>query len=165
MFIRYGVLLTALLVAFTISCTSIPEVPVATGSRVLVRLYDGKSHLELVLANKSHPDLQGIYSRKRADANLKLAPDQLMGQLLASLDRSGLADYGIVSAGEPASGAFLLVTHDDQTRVFERPDQTATLEARQAYNRMKLVMDLYYSKVGSLQYVENEEGAALLQNQ
>lgn len=155
-----GLLLTGLLVLAQVACASaVPAVPVAPGSRVVVRLYDARSGIELALANESHPELRHVYSEARASATLKLAPDQLIGELLASLDLAGFATYGQPAPHEPPrERGFVSVSHDDLLRVVSEPSKGADAELRQAWSRLKLVMDYYYQHVGSLQFVTNPKG-------
>ncbi|MCB9898149.1 MAG: hypothetical protein H6825_09115, partial [Planctomycetes bacterium] len=99
--------------------------------------------------------------------SLKLAPDRLIGELLASLDRAGLAEYGEhVSALPPATRtARLLVQRDDEITFMERPDPAADADAARAFARLELVMNEYYQHVGALQAVANEKGGKLLEDQ
>lgn len=163
MLARSGPVLAVLTIALLGGCAGVPEIPIEPGSRVVARLYDADRRIELALANESHPDLQDVYSTQRSDASLKLAPDQLMGQLLSSLERAGFADYAQTSFSLPRGIGFLSLRQDGALRVFEAPAGRADSDTRQAYTRLKLVMDLYYSKVGSLQYVENEQGHRLFE--
>ncbi|RKY20024.1 MAG: hypothetical protein DRQ55_09050 [Planctomycetota bacterium] len=145
-----------------VACASTqPAVSVTTGSRVLVRLYEARQDLVLALANESHPDLQDMYSSERMDAALKLAPDELMGELLASLDNAGMDTFGTEEAEPGGSRGYLMVQHGLERRVFPAPDRSASGEARQAWARMKLIMDHYYQHVGSLQYVANPGGRSI----
>ena len=155
---RSGALLPFLVCLILAACASTPSVPVPPGSRVLVVLDpDGPGGLSLEFANASHPDLAGVYSQQRSSGQLKLAPDQLMGELLASLERNGLAEHGALSGELPESGASLLVEYDDQRTFLVRPE-SGELEAQQAWVRLKLTIDHYYQHVGALQYVANPEG-------
>lgn len=167
------------------ACASIPEVDVPAGSRVEVRLYDAGQAIELHLANASHPDLQDVYSERRRSAALKLAPDQLMGQLLASLERAELDVYGTQVAGQPAgadagaaySAGFrealfgvpprtgLAVRRGAAWTRFREPAADASEQERAAFARCKLVINEYYSHVGGLQYIANPEGRGRLSNQ
>jgi hypothetical protein len=158
-----GLLLAGLLAALGAACaTTVPAVPVAAGSRVVVRLYDAGTGIELALANESHPELRDVYSQQRESAALKLAPDQLVGELLASLDAAGFDPFGQPAAREPdRATSFLSVRHDGSLRVFPRPVAGDAVEQRQAFTRLKLVMDHYYRHVGSLQFVENPQGEQL----
>lgn len=160
-------LVACLLLTALGACSSIPEVPVAAGSRVEVRLYDASQGIELVLANASHPDLAGVYSQARSDGSLKLAGDQLMGQLLASLERAGLTEFGAAGPPREVRGArsYLSVLQDGVRRSFAAPAKSATDEARKAFVRIKLVMNEYYRHVGGAQFVDNPGGADLLRKQ
>lgn len=161
-----GRLLALLATVFGAGCaTTLPAVPVPEGSRILVRLYDGRQGIELALANASHPELQGAYSRPRTHAALKLAPDELVGELLASLDRGGLEQFGRPGDEPPEPRGFLLVRRDEQQRVFAEPDRSAPAEERQAFARIKLLMDHYYQHVGALQFVDNPAGARLFETE
>jgi hypothetical protein len=143
------------------ACASTSSSAVADGSRVLVRLYDAKQGIELALANKSHPGLQDVYSTERSSAALKLAPDDLVGDLIASLDQAGMTTYGKAESPSSDDKGYLLVDLDGEQRIFAQPAKGSPAEERQAWARIKLVMDHYYQHVGSLQYVENPRGGAI----
>jgi len=165
-----GALLTLLAViawAGLNACAATPEVPVPPGSRIVIRLYDGVSGIELALANESYPELKDLYSRSRSDASLKRAPDRLIGQLLFSLDTVGLATYGV--QGRPleprGSDSYLFVEQDGIATIFPKPSNAAPVEERRAYSHIKLVMNEYYRHVGSKQHVDNPDGADYFQVQ
>jgi hypothetical protein len=142
-------------------CLATSAAAVPQGSRVIVRLYDAGSGIVLALANESHPTLQEVYSHARADASLKLAPDQLMGELLAALDRAGFALHGQPGeAPDRGNRSYLLVDRDGQQIVFAEPARSADPETRQAFIHMKLLMDHYYTPVGGLQFIDNAQGGA-----
>ena len=160
----FGVVTAVIFLMTFITCASTPAVPVPSGSRVIVRLYDAKSGIKLGLANETHPGYQEVYSHARADASLKLAPDELMGQLLASLDRTGFNDYA--SPGpSPAdeSRSYLAVEHDGRQTVFVEPSRSADIECRRAFSQLKLLMTHYYTPVGSLQFIRNPDGGAIFE--
>jgi hypothetical protein len=160
-------LVAGLLLAASGACSSIPEIPIAAGSRVEVRLYDADQGIELVLANASHPDLAGVYSQRQVDGSLKLAEDRLIGQLLASLDSAGLAEFG--DNGPPGelhgAASYLIVSHDGGLRSFRAPTSSSADAERLAFVRIKLVMNEYYRHVGGAQYIENPGGGDLLRSQ
>ena len=163
-----GALLGAILATLLAACASAPpSLPVPTGSRVMVSLEEPARGLRLVLANASHPDLQDVYSSRRADASLKLAPDQLIGELLASLDAAGLAQFGtsLDAPPPPSNTARLLVVRDGAHRLMERPGASSDAEAARSFGRLELVMNEYYQHVGALQSVANDGGAALFDTQ
>ena len=134
----------------------------------MVGLYDAKTDLHLDLANESHPDLANVYSQERRDANLKLAPDDLMQQLVRDLDeRLGFAK--LAAAGEPpAPGAgirgWITVQQDAGRRTFVVPAQNATAEQLQAFVNMKLVLNDVFMHVGGLQFVNNPQGADIFRD-
>lgn len=144
------------------ACTTTPAVPVPVGSRIVIRLYDGATGIELALANESYPELKDLYSRSQRDASLKRAPDQLIGELLFSLDKIGLRAYGAPGRpAEPRGGdSYLLVEQNGINTVFPKPSNAAPVEERRAYSHIKLVMNEYYRHVGSKQHVNNPDGAA-----
>lgn len=146
-------------------CATTSADPLARGSEVLVRLYDARQDLELALANESHPGLTDLYSQRRADGTLKLARDDLMGELVADLQRNGFGDYGHPSASPGAVGSYVLLELDGVRRVFREPGSDADAGERQAFVRMKLIMNYYYTHVGSLQFVDNPNGAEMLRDQ
>lgn len=161
-------LLACLMTALAVACSSIPEVPVAAGSRVQARLYDATQGIELWLVNRSHPELGDIYSHRQADGDIKLGTDQLMGQLLASLDRAGLEEFGAEGVPDEArtrSRSYLFVQHDEVRRTFLQPAGTASEAERAAFARLKLVMNEYYRHVGGAQFVDNPRGGELLRGQ
>ena len=162
-----GALLLAVCLAVTgllAACASVPYIPVEEGSRVVVRLYEPKGadgrQVELALANESYPELADLYSTRRADANLKRAPDRLVGELLASLDGAGLGVYGRRGAPDDPRGSrgYLFVDHDGVRTLFDEPPPGSDPEERKAYILMKLIMNEYYSHVGSKQYIDNPAG-------
>ena len=134
----------------------------ATSHRVLVGLYDSKTDLHLDLANASHPDFANVYSHQRRNADLKLAPDELMDQLVHDLDeRLGFA--ALAAAGdppEPGAGVrgWVTIQADDSKRTFVVPAQGATAEQLQAFAKMKLVLNEVFTHVGGLQFVNNPQG-------
>lgn len=163
-----------LAVAASLACTATPSKPIAPGSRVVAALYDGRSGSLIALANASHPVLGDLYSHERRSAALKLAPDDLIGELRASFDASGFARWAKPApAGQPSDpllpGAFglpretgyLALVEDGLVRVFSEPGKGAAADQRQDYANLKLVMDLYYTPVGGLQYIENDRGGKL----
>jgi hypothetical protein len=148
-------------------CASVPSVPVPEGSRIVIRLYDAVSGIELALANESYPELKDLYSRSRSDASLKRAPDQLIGELLASLNAAGLAIYG--SPGRPLTllgkDSYLFLENDGAETLFLKPSTLAPAEERRAYSHIKLVMSEYYMHVGGAQNVENPDGGDFFRDQ
>jgi hypothetical protein len=140
----------------------------ATGHRVLVGLYDAKTELHLELANASHPDFAGVYSKERQNADLKLAPDELMDQLVVDLDgRLGFAKLA-VPGNPPASGpavrGWVTVSQDGVRRTFVVPAQNATAEQLQAFVNMKLVLNDVFMHVGGLQFVNNPQGGDIFRD-
>jgi hypothetical protein len=142
----------------------------ASGHRVLVRLYDAEDDVRLELANESHPELRDVYSRPREDAALKLAPDALMDDLLASIEQihfEQLATPGEPPAEQEAAPrglrGWVSVSEDGEQRTFLVPAQQPTAEQLQAYTRMKLVINHYYSQVGGLQFIRNPQGHELFE--
>jgi len=126
----------------------------------MVRYVDPSAGIELALANETYPELADVYSRPRTDASLKLAPDRLMGELLASLQRAGMNDYSSRGRPEdsPPGRAYLFVDQDGAQRLFPKPMSAAAEEARRAFVAMTLVMTEYYQHVGGGQYVDNPDG-------
>ncbi|GJM21966.1 MAG: hypothetical protein DHS20C15_18810 [Planctomycetota bacterium] len=167
------------------ACSSIPEVTFPAGSRVEVRLYDAEQGIQLALANETHPGLQDVYSEQRKNADLKLAPDQLIGQLLASLERAGFDRHATRGGSGPSTGAraigapggtasktlgaalpsSLHVLRDGVWSEWLEPQDSADREARTAFGQCKLIMNEYYSHVGGLQFVANPEGHSRLRDQ
>lgn len=159
-------LLMAPLLLALAACASTPgEVSVPMGGRVLVRLYDSRSGAELALANESHPELADVYSSKRSKAVLKLAPDELMADLLTSLEREGLSRYARSDDEPPQSGSWLLVDHGDQHQLMVQPGSNGSVDERQAWGKLKLLVGYYYQHVSGLQYVENPDGASIFGEQ
>jgi len=136
------------------------------GDRLLVRLYDGKNQLRLQLSNQSNPDLEDVYSREQPDASLKLAPDQLMEELIADLDK---LNFQTLSApGEPPkAGArgWVEIHKNGSSRTFVVPEVGANAEQLTSFAYMKLAVNEYYTHVGSAQFIKNQQGGALLKNQ
>ena len=133
----------------------------AGGRRVIVGLYDAKGPVHLDLANASHPELADVYSHQRQDAALKLAPDELMEDLLGDLAQlafGSLAEAG----GPPRDGAgvrgWVSVDDDGVLRTFVVPAEGASRQQLEAFVGMKLVINEYYTHVGGLQFVTNPEG-------
>ena len=167
------------------ACSSIPEVKFPAGSRVEVRLYDAEQGIQLALANETHPGLQDVYSEQRKNADLKLAPDQLIGQLLASLERAGFDQHAkrggrgptaqAQAIGAPGGAAShtlgapqpssLHVLRDGVWSEWLEPPDGADREARTAFVHCKLLMNEYYSHVGGMQFIANPEGHSRLRNQ
>jgi len=131
------------------------------GRRVVVGLYDAKGNIHLELANASHPELADAYSQPEPDARLKLAPDELVDDLVSDLGQLGLDNLG--AEGPPPSAApgvrgWVTIAQDGRRRTFVVPAQGATPEALQAFAYMKLTFNEYYAHVGGLQFVNNPQG-------
>lgn len=140
-------------------CSATSADPVPQGSRVIVRLYDARSGIVLALANESHPALQEVYSHAREDASLKLAPDQLMGELLAALDRAGFGLHARQNrVPDDKNRSYLMIERNGQQAVFAEPPPSAETPGRQSFMLMKLIMDHYYTPVGGLQFIDNSRG-------
>jgi hypothetical protein len=157
-------LATALLPGLVLAACAGPG-GAASGDRVLVRLYDAENDTCLELANASHPDLRDVYSQRRPDADLKLAPDDLMGQLLQSLDSVRFGALSTPGAPPPeeltaAEGlrGWVEVAHNGEVRTFRVPALRPSADQLQAFTRMKLVISEYYSHVGGLQFIDNPQG-------
>jgi len=158
---RFAALLLTL--AAALSACAGPSQPSPAGAGVVVGLYDSKSGLHLDLANASHPDYADVYSRERADAALKVAPDELMQQLVRDLTER-LGFDGLSTEGSPPkSGASLrgwvVIDRGGKRRTFSVPATGATAEQLQAFVAMKLVISEYYTHLGGLQFVNNPQGA------
>ena len=128
---------------------------------MVVRLYDSKGDLHLDLANEGHPELADVYSSQREDATLKLAPFDLMNDLvgdLAQLSFDTLAAAGGPPGPGPAVRGWVTVETDAGLRTFVMPAAGASDAQRQAFPNMKLVINEYYTHVGGLQFVTNPQG-------
>ncbi len=136
------------------------------GDRLLVRLYDGRSKVLLQLSNESNPDLADIYSTEQPDASLKLAPDELLDELIADLDTLNFQTLSTPGA-PPASGVrgWIEVRRNGSGRTFAVPTVGPTADQLSAFVYMKLTVNEYYSHIGSAQFIENPEGGALLKKQ
>jgi hypothetical protein len=140
----------------------------AAGRRVVVGLYDAKGPVHLDLANQSHPELADVYSHQRQDASLKLAPDELMLDLVRDLDQlafSELAAEGEPPGDGPAVRGWVSVTDGASRRIFVLPAQGASREQLEAFAGMKLVINEYYTHVGGLQFVNNPQGHDIFRKQ
>jgi hypothetical protein len=128
---------------------------------VVIGLYDAKGDIHLELANASHPDLADAYSQPRPDATLKLAPDDLVDELVRDLERLGfgeLASAGPPPAAGPAVRGWVSLQRDGQSRTFVLPASGAPPERQQSFADMKFRIHDYYSHVGGLQFVNNPQG-------
>lgn len=128
---------------------------------MVVGLYDAKGEVRLELANASHPDLADTYSHQRSDAALKLAPDELLDDLVRDLGRLGFADLGAEGPPPPADPGvrgWVTLNEDGRLRTFVVPARGASTEALQAFAYMKLTFNEYYTHVGGLQFVNNPQG-------
>jgi hypothetical protein len=131
------------------------------GRRVVVGLYDAKGAIRLELANASHPDLADAYSHPRPDAALKLAPDELLDDLVRDLGRlgfEGLGKDGPPPAADSGVRGWVSLNQDGRLRTFVVPAMGASPEAQQAFAYMKLAFNEYYTHVGGLQFVNNPQG-------
>jgi hypothetical protein len=147
------------MVSLLASCATTPYLPVPAGSRVIVRYVDDSTGIELALANESYPELADVYSRPRDNANLKLAEDRLMGELLASLENAGMPEFGRADRpGDGPQGTYIFVDQDGKQRLFRKPGSRAPESARVAFVKMTLIMSEYYQHVGGSQYVDNPDG-------
>lgn len=163
---RIAALLLALAAGFS-ACSSPgaagagPAGANSAGKRVRVALYDAKGDVRLELAPQSHPDLADVYSHPRPDAALKLAPDELIDDLLRDLERLGFSARAAAGAPPPASPAvrgWVSVEQGRSARTFVVPAAGAEAEALQAFAHMKLLINEYYTHVGGLQFVNNPQG-------
>ena len=140
----------------------------ASGHRVLVGLYDAKTDVHLDLANESHPDFADVYSQERRNADLKLAPDALMDQLVRDLDErlgfAGLAVPGAPPAAGPGVRGWVTVTQDKSQRTFVVPAKGATAEQLQAFVNMKLLLNDVFMHLGGLQFVNNPQGGNIFRD-
>lgn len=132
-----------------------------------MRLYDAHTGVRIELANQSHPDYRDVYSRPRPEAALKLAPDELMDELLDRLDD---LNFDQLSApGAPPQGADLLgwleVVQDTEARTFAVPRAGATREQLSRFAQMQFLVSDTYTHVSGLQYIDNPEGAELFRKQ
>ena len=124
-------------------------------------LYDSKGPVHLDLANESHPELADVYSHQRPDAALKLAPDELMTELLRDLEQlsfAALSAVGDPPADGPQVRGWVCVDDGDARRTFVLPAEGATRQQLEAFVGMKLVINEYYTHVGGLQFVNNPQG-------
>jgi len=162
----FGLFLASIFFVVLSACSAISADPVPEGSRVIVRLYDARSGIVLALANESHPALQEVYSHAREDASLKLAPDQLMGELLAALDRAGFGLHARQDrVPDEKNRSYLMVERDGQQVVFAEPPPSAETPSRQSFIRMKLLMDHYYTPVGGLQFIYSSRGGDFFEDE
>jgi len=148
------------------ACGAVPMLD-HSDARLMVRLYDARNNLLLELANESHPDYQDVYSSARASASLKLAPDDLMGDLirdLDSLDFQALADNGAAPRSAGIRG-WVEVRNGGDAHTFVLPDGDATDEMVAAFGSMKLVVGYYYGHIGGLQFIDNPAGADIFRRQ
>ena len=166
--LRPAALLLTLLAALSACAGPGPATNPASGHRVVVGLYDAKTDLHLDLANASHPDYADVYSQERRNADLKLAPDDLMAQLVVDLDgRLGfekLAAAGAPPAPSAAVRGWVTVQQDGRQRTFLVPAQGATAEQLQAFVNMKLVLNDVFMHVGGLQFVNNPQGGDIFRD-
>jgi len=133
----------------------------------MVRLYDAKNNLLLELANESHPDYQDVYSSARASASLKLAPDDLMDDLIRDLDKLEFQDLAGSGTAPQASGirGWVEVRDGSSAHTFVMPNNDATAEMIEAFASMKLVVQYYYGHIGGLQFIDNPAGADIFRRQ
>ena len=127
----------------------------------MVELYDAKGDLHLDLANEGHPELAGVYSRQRADATLKLAPEDLMSDLVGDLSHLSFATLSAPGDPPPPGSAvrgWVSVEDDSGRHTFVVPAAGATPDQLQAFANMKLLINEYYTHVGGLQFVTNPQG-------
>ncbi len=147
------------------ACSSLSSA-LSSGDRVMVRLYDADNGAYLVLAHEEYPGLTEIYSERRADAAVKLAPEFVLEDLIEGLEAVG---FGRLATPGPAPTAgvagFVELRAGSEVRSFLVPPQGASIEQRTAFAQMKLVMDFHYGSVGGLQAIDNPAGAELFRRQ
>jgi hypothetical protein len=135
--------------------------------RTLVRLYDADTGVRIELANQSHPDYRDVYSHPRREANLKLAPDELIESLLDRLD--DLNFERLSAPGGPPDRSllhgWLEVSDGGKTRTFAVPMTGATGEELSSFAQMQLAVSEAYTHVTGLQYIDNPNGADLFRKQ
>jgi hypothetical protein len=144
----------------SVACTSIRGTKIPEGGRVLVLLHDGGAGTLLELANESHPDWRGIYSRQQASANLKLVPEPLLAELLDSLEDAGfsrLARPGPPPHSDASLRGWLSIRREGVDSTFEVPRGNWDRQILGAFAQMKLLVNECYSSVAALQFVENPE--------
>ena len=151
------------------ACAAACSSPGFLGSEphTLVRLYDAHTGVRLELANESHPDYHDLYSRPRNEATLKLAPDDVIEELLDRLDE---LNFDRLSApGSPPEGAvvygWIEVVQDRQARTFAVPRTGASREQLSRFAQMQFAVSDVYSHVTGLQYIDNPSGPELFRRQ
>ena len=134
---------------------------VGSGDRAMVRLYDGDTGVLLELANESHPEWRGVYSRPRDAANLKLVPDELLGSVLVDLDAAGFGRWAADGPPPQLSAGldgWIEVVRDDRSRTLSIAEGSLDRDMLAAYARMKLTVLTAYQSIAGLQYIENAAG-------
>ena len=133
----------------------------------MVGLYDSKGPIHLDLANATHPELADVYSHQRKDAALKLAPDELMDQLLLDLAQLSFAELS--ASGDPPADSspvrgWVYVDEGGARRTFVVPAEGASREQLEKFVGMKLIINEYYTHQGALQFVNNPQGKAIFRD-
>lgn len=133
----------------------------------MVRLYDARNDLLLELASESHPDYQYLYSTSRGTASLKLAPDELMGDLVGDLEE---LDFRVLAGpgAAPRSGGvrgWVEVREGSETHTFVLAEAGMSTAQFESFAAMKLVVGYYYGKIGGLQFIDNPAGADIFRRQ
>ncbi len=176
-----GTLAWALALAVLITgCSALGGDRVPEGSRVRVGLYDAHSRVALELANQTHPDLGDAYSRLRNTAQLKLVPEEALGELLGKLDSAGFSRFAV--PGEPPGSSessswlsamsragergVVHVSRNGTSRVFTLADGRGDGgEQLAAFIQMKFAVDALYQKSSGLQHMDNPLGRRIFEGQ
>jgi len=137
---------------------------VGSGDRAMVRLFDADTGVLLELANESHPQWQDVYSQARRAAELKLVPDELLGQVLVAFEEAGfdeLAAEGPAPEAGPGLDGWIEVRLGDSLRHLAMPEGSLDRPRLAAYARMKLAVLEAYQSVAGLQLIDNPSGHEL----
>ncbi|MGQ0553066.1 MAG: hypothetical protein ACT4PU_07585 [Planctomycetota bacterium] len=144
----------------------------ADAQRIVIRLYDSDQGVRLELANEDHPELRSVYSQRRSNAALKLAPDEALAQLLATLDDLGFQRWAKPQAAPsptdqrlaPDAAAiegWIEVRLDAQVSSFVLPAGRADPAALAAFAEMQVSIANTYAGIGGLQFIDNPLGARI----
>ena len=140
--------------------------PIA-GQRLYVGFYDDKNQVLLELANESHPDFADVNedSVPLRRATLKLAPDDVMQQLLAEIDAIGFDAWARPGlAPQQALRGWTTVQRDADVRTALFPHGTLPQAQWETFVKLKIAIASYYQRTGGLRLIDNPSGHDLFRD-
>ncbi|MFO0981174.1 MAG: hypothetical protein U1E76_05380 [Planctomycetota bacterium] len=161
------------LVVATLAAASGCATPEWQGAHDVTAAYDDyRTGVNLTLVNRSHSQYQDLYSKPRADSNIKIISDADMQLLLAKLD-----DSGFFAQARPAASALpadqlvgrVQVEIDGRSLALTMPrglpPTRENLDRAAWFRDVRVEMQQFYNDAFALQTVENQKGPGIFAEQ